>query len=75
MKLIVAVTANIDIIENFYLTCLIFHANFRKASFVKTYGGDNYEENDDPNLDKYKDFLFAPDDLPVYAAYPKVSIT
>jgi len=46
----------------------------RKASFVKTYGGDNYEENDDPNLDKYKDFLFAPDDLPVYAAYPKENL-
>ena len=44
----------------------------RKTSYVKTYGGKEDERTDDPNLDKYREFLFAPDDLPVYVANPKV---
>jgi len=41
---------------------------------VKTYLGESSErrEEEDPNLEKYKEFLFAPDDLPVYVAAPKV---
>jgi hypothetical protein len=30
------------------------------------------EEEEDPLLEQYKDFLFAPDELPVYVAAPKV---
>ena len=46
----------------------------RKESYVKTYLGESSErrEEEDPNLEKYKEFLFAPDDLPVYVAAPKV---
>ena len=48
----------------------------RKYSYVKTYGGESSErrEEEDPNLEKYKEFLFAPDDLPVYVAAPKVAL-
>ena len=47
----------------------------RKGSYSRTYGsGSALEAADDydPTLSKYKDFLFAPDDLPVQVATPKV---
>ena len=31
------------------------------------------DEGEDPMLEKYKDFLFAPDELPVHIATPKVN--
>ena len=31
------------------------------------------DEEIDPMLEQYKDFLFAPDELPVYVAAPKAS--
>ena len=51
----------------------------RIASQVRTYGcaarpgqqAAGEEEEEDPFMEKYKDFLFAPDEIPMYVARPK----
>ena len=50
----------------------------RLASHVRTYGcsgpdqrQDTDQDDDDPFMEKYKDFLFAPDEIPLYVARPK----
>jgi len=52
--------------------------NDRKSSYSRTYTGvsdaSKAEEEEDANLIKYQDFLFAPDDLPVYVATPKENL-
>eukprot|EP00088_Acartia_fossae_P044860 TRINITY_DN4789_c0_g1_i1.p1 TRINITY_DN4789_c0_g1~~TRINITY_DN4789_c0_g1_i1.p1 ORF type:complete len:897 (-),score=275.21 TRINITY_DN4789_c0_g1_i1:324-3014(-) len=46
----------------------------RKESHVRSYGSKNERGNssdEDENFDKYQDFMFAPDELPLYVAAPK----
>lgn len=46
-----------------------------KQSYSRTYGCSGPEEQEeeerDPMLEKYRDFLFAPDEIPVSVARPK----
>ena len=49
----------------------------RMASHARTYGcasgpvENTQDEEEDPFMDRYKDFLFAPDEIPMYVARPK----
>ena len=54
----------------------------RMLSHIKTYGcapasknsSQEEEEEEDPFMDKYKEFLFAPDEIPLYLATPKENL-
>ena len=54
---------------------------FRKSSHKNTYGEGtsrrgrhDSDDSDQEMFEKYKDFMFAPDELPIYMANPKVPI-
>ena len=51
----------------------------RLNSHIKTYGcssayKNREEEEDDPFMEKYKEFLFAPDEIPLYLVRPKENL-
>ena len=52
-------------IRNLFLTNSVFYFNVFLCA--------KDDEEIDPMLEQYKDFLFAPDELPVYVAAPKAS--